>query len=717
MARRAVAGSVSLVALVLALAASAHAAGPYVRIENATLQRVGDGATIEADVVWNATGAVVHQMRAGTVRVLAIADATKLPTRLAPDRRVRDIGRATRTHVSFWITDAAALAAMVPGNRITLTATQRQPTSGAGLSERSYVTVATLQSFRTPQDRIGRRDCADEAVVLGAQLSRCDLVGADFDHAQLSTRADGTRMLLADLTGATMRTANLSGLSVAGGRLNGANMSDATIDNLSLADAQALHLVARGAQSALDDIEGEAGANIFHTDARWADFSNARLNNVSFGRSRLDHAKFVNAVWGEDGKVGDAAEAEATSFRNADLSGLTAYGALLGFADLTGATLRDATLVSTELGDAVECRTTLPAGDTSDRDCPIASDDGPEALRPLVVISQPRLARTQRSVRITATVSWQELNDLTDGHVLAVAIDRDSRRTTRLFSIERTPSATTTPVDETITDPKLLAAARKGNRVVLTATQHAPEPDTGTSARALVTPATLQPGPGRGRVGSLDCSGDFLVVATIATSCYLPGAYLARLDLTDVNFVRANLDGAVLTAADMSAVQLGGAEMGSVDARASTWNEVIMPEAIAPDLDLSGANVYARMRARTLAGATFTDATITSTTFAGTPMTGATFKGATFTGSSVTGVDLAFTDLRSADLGVYRVDSPASLFMADLTNATLKGRAVWPPDASGSNPPWLWATLCHTTLPDNFRNAVDNRDCPRVPNS
>jgi uncharacterized protein YjbI with pentapeptide repeats len=98
-------------------------------------------------------------------------------------------------------------------------------------------------------------------------------------------------------------------------------------------------------------------------------------------------------------------------------------------------------------------------------------------------------------------------------------------------------------------------------------------------------------------------------------------------------------------------------------------------------------------------------------------MTGATFKGATFTGSSVTGVDLAFTDLRSADLGVYRVDSPASLFMADLTNATLKGRAVWPPDASGSNPPWLWATLCHTTLPDNFRNAVDNRDCPRVPNS
>ena len=719
MARRAIVGSIAIASMVLGVAAAADAK-PHVRIENPSLQRDADGATIEADVVWNGRGAALHNMRAGTVRALAIADATKRPTRLALDRRVRDIGLGTRTHVTFRITGRAALAAMAPGNRITLTATQRQPTSGAALSDRSYVTVATLQSYRTPQDRIGRRNCAGRTVTLGAQLSRCDFVGADFDNAQLSTRATGTRMLLADLTGATMRAANVTGLSVAGGRLNAADLSNATIDNLSLANAQARHLVARGAQSAIDDVEGEAGADIFHADVRHADFSNARLNNVSFGRSRLDHAKFVNATWGQDGKVGDAAEAESASFRNADLSGLTAYGALLGFADLTGATLRNATLVSTELDDTVQCRTTLPGGDASDRDCPIASDDGPDVLRPLVVVGGARLIRSNRpgrSIRITANVTWQRLGDLTDGHVLAVAIDRRTRRTTRLFSIERAPAAATTSVDETITDATLILAARRGNRVVLTATQHAPEPDSGTTARSLVTPATLQPGPGRGRIGSEDCSGRFLVAAFLATSCYLPGAYLAHMDLSDVNFVRANLDGAVLRAANLHAAQMGGAEMGSVDASASSWDEVIMPQAIAPELDLSGANVYGRLRAKTLADATFSSATITSTTFAGTPMRGAKFDDALFTGSSSTGVDLAYTDLRGADLGVYRVDSPASLFMADLTNASLKGRAVWPPDSSGANPPWQWATLCHTTLPDAFRNVVDNRDCPRVPNS
>src|SRR5581483_2597615 len=73
------------------------------------------------------------------------------------------------------------LAAIRPGNRVVLTASQHGVVSEGTRTERTYVTVGQLQPFGTPQDRIGRRNCSDMAVVPGAILNRCDLVGAYFD--------------------------------------------------------------------------------------------------------------------------------------------------------------------------------------------------------------------------------------------------------------------------------------------------------------------------------------------------------------------------------------------------------------------------------------------------------------------------------------------------------------------------------------------------------
>jgi hypothetical protein len=52
----------------------------------------------------------------------------------------------------------------------------------------------------------------------------------------------------------------------------------------------------------------------------------------------------------------------------------------------------------------------------------------------------------------------------------------------------------------------------------------------------------------------------------------------------------------------------------------------------------------------------------------------------------------------------------SSLFLADLTGATLKG-SRWDLDEAGEHP-WQWATLCDTILPANA-GASGDRDCPR----
>jgi hypothetical protein len=249
-------------------AASASDAAPFVSV-HATLERQDGHAFVVGTVEWNGPGAErsPDPMTVGDLRLVAVTEHGHRPTLLAEDT-YRRIDEDPTQKVELEV-PGEDLDAIADGNRIVLTASQHGavPTDGARTS-RTYVTVDQLQPFGDKQDRIGRRDCADVAIEPGAKLNECDLVGADLDRALVSVRyPDATRMLGADLTGATMRGADLTGLSVAGGRLNGADARGAVLDNLSLAGAEATGLDAREATS--DKAEGAAGANIF--DARLTD--------------------------------------------------------------------------------------------------------------------------------------------------------------------------------------------------------------------------------------------------------------------------------------------------------------------------------------------------------------------------------------------------------------------------------------------------------------
>ena len=93
---------------------------------------------------------------------------------------------------------------------------------------------------------------------------------------------------------------------------------------------------------------------------------------------------------------------------------------------------------------------------------------------------------------------------------------------------------------------------RPGNRVVLTATQHPPLPDRRRAQTngSYVTVDTLQVGPGRGRVGSRDCSDLLLSVRPAAGATYdfcdLAGAVLTQATLAgpmrEADLTGADLD-------------------------------------------------------------------------------------------------------------------------------------------------------------------------------
>lgn len=715
MVRRGVAGAA--LASILLVAPASAAAAPFVHVDDAELARGGDGATITAVVTWDRSAATGdQQMGVGDLRAVAVSDRGHRPTLLAEATYTR-IAQEPRQRVRLTFSGADRMAAIRRGNRVVLTATQHMDVVGLGVrSERSYVTVATLQPFRTPQDRIGRKDCSDRPVEPGAQLSRCDLVGADLDGAHVSERyprSQVTRMLLADLTGASLRGADLTGDSIAGGRINGADATGAIVDNLSLASTEAVGLIAREVTSDVE--QGSAGANLFAADLRDADFRDATLNGVSFGRARLDGADFRGSTWG-------AVEAEGTDFRGADLREVTSRAPKLSFANLTDAQLRGATFLPVELTWATLCHTTMPDasmdGD-ADRDCRSAVDPGPKPVAAPFVVVRGELDRERGRVTISGTIRWNDAgrsggSGMTAGDVRAVAIDGSTGRATRIASMSIAELDASTSFRETITDAAKRAALRPGNRVVLTATQHPPfdDGDPRPTSRSYVTVDTLQAGPGRGRVGSVDCSDQPLVpggpAATGYTFCDLPGAALAHADLSGAPMIKADLSGADLAGAALTGIRFDGAAMGSVVAAGASFTGITMVEAVAPELDLSRTRVSGQMRAKTLDDADFREAVIVSTTFAVTPMRRARFSGAT-----LDSVDLGFTRLGQARLDRVRADTPSqarpnSLFMADLTGATLEG-GRWGVDESGEIP-WTWSTLCRTTMPSGDR---DDRDCPK----
>jgi len=657
-------------------------------------------------------------MTEGDLRLVAVSERGHHPRLLDTDRYDKIAADPTQAvHLRVNPEDAHAIER---GNRVVLTASQHGAISAGTRTERTFVTVDPLQKFGSAQDRIGRRDCAGEAIVAGAQLNECDLVGADLDRAIVSQREKGTRMRLADLTGASLRGADLSGLNVAGGRLNGADATNGVLDNIYFSGAEATRLDAKGVS--VDKAQGTAGGNIFDANLTGADFHGAELNGLSLNHSDLDGADFADATW-------NAVEAETASFRGADLRGLDGEAPNVYFADFEGAKLQDTPFTQLGLEWAKLCHTGLPAGvpaELADRDCRSKVEARPERPDQPFVRVRGNLKRAPGAARITGTVEWSASSialGKSAGDIRVVAVDAKTGLPTVIATKAiRQGLEATTEFQAEVTKKALLDALDPGNRVVLTATQHAPLPERVSEQidGAYVTVRTLQPGPGRGRVGSRDCS-DLLLSARQPPAggyefCDLVAAALTRASLSassgEVDMRDVDLTGAKLEGAGLDEVKFDGGALGGVDATGADFDGVTMIDATAPRLTMPMTHLGGdRVRGTDLDGADFSGSVISGGTFATSSLRRASFSKAT-----LANVDLGYARLAGAKLD--HVDArPAagdhsSLFLADLTDATLAD-SHWPDDEEGERP-WQWATLCHTRLPEDAGIGGD-RDCPRPP--
>jgi uncharacterized protein YjbI with pentapeptide repeats len=653
-------------------------------------------------------------MTEGDLRLLAVSEHGHRPTLLAAttyENLDADASRAFTLRINGEDEDAIRA-----GNRVVLTASQHGsvPTGGAR-TERTYVTVRQLQPFGDKQDRIGRRDCADVPVTPGAQLNECDLTGADLDQALVSQRRPDeriSRMLLADLTGATMRGADLSGLSVAGGRLNGADLTNADLTNLSLAKAEATKLEARGAVS--DPKEGTGGGNFYDTNLSDADFHGAVLNGVSMNHADLDGADFGDARWA-------SVEAGTASFRGADLTALRTLGTTrIPWTDFTGADLKGAALTPLDLEWATLCRTTMPGGKPDpleDRDCKAKQEERPKPAADPAVAVKGDLDRGKDEVTVRGTVTWDgdAAGRLSVGDLRVVAIDGRTGVPTLVATTTIDPVPATSPYEVTITDADKLAAMRPGNRVVLTATQHPPLPESRrlTTDGSYVAVDTLQVGPGRGRVGSRDCSGLLLSRPPAAGETYdfcdLAGAVLTQAGIG--GFMReSDLSGADLANADLGGLDLDGSAAGGAVLTGAELGGLSLIAASAPRLQVHKTRLIgAQLRSTDLDDADFGASVISQTTFATASLRRAVFSEADFEHVDLGLTDLAGAHLDGVDAGTPPDDNPSSLFLADLTGATLAD-STWADDEEG-NRPWRWATLCGTAMPPGVDGG--DRDCPR----
>jgi uncharacterized protein YjbI with pentapeptide repeats len=686
---------------------------PFVRVD-ASLVRDDGRAVIVGKVVWNQDAATdgPDYMTVGDLRAVAVSEDGHHPTVLGQVtyRRIAEDPVQEGVRIAVDPDDEDAIAA---GDRVVLTASQHGAVGGARTA-RTYVTVDQLQPFGSKQDRIGRRDCADVAIVRGANLNECDLVGADLDRALVSVRDPaGTRMLLADLTGATLQGADLTGLSVAGGRLNGADVRGAILDNLSLAGAEATGLDARDSSS--DKAGGAAGANIFDANLTGAKFGGAVLKGVSFNHSRLDRADFGGATW-------VAVEAGTASMRGADLTGLKGMGSNVNLVDFTDARLAGAPFTPVDLEWAYLCHTAMPDGKAvENRDCKSDSDPGPKPVAGRKVAVDARLVRDGDGAKIVATVKWNAAaiaNGMSAGDVRAVETVGPTGRAAALGTLT-VPQGLPATSSFQVEVPRGQGALGPDVRLTVTATQHPPLPRGGAQTNgSYVTVATVQPGPGRGRVGGRDCSDLLLSAPGPAAGgynfCDLTGAVLKKAKLSGP--IRdADLSGASLAGAELKESIFDGGALGGADLTGAGLEKVSMIGVTAPRLALPKTLLReSQWRASDLDEANFAGATVADTTFAASSLHAADFGDAT-----LGKVDLAYTDLTGADLkGVEAAGREgdrlrrASLFLADLTAADLGG-SKWNDDESGVRP-WTWSTLCHTTMPPDATISGD-RDCPRDP--
>ncbi|MEZ5121596.1 MAG: hypothetical protein R2736_08480 [Solirubrobacterales bacterium] len=123
MARRIAAVGALLTALLVTPAIAA--AEPFVHVEDVHLDRQDGRATVTARVRWHQPSADAAEHAARDLRLVAVSDGHR-PTLLG-HRASANVERKPVEQVSIAVEGESRLAAMRPGNRIVLTASQRQP--------------------------------------------------------------------------------------------------------------------------------------------------------------------------------------------------------------------------------------------------------------------------------------------------------------------------------------------------------------------------------------------------------------------------------------------------------------------------------------------------------------------------------------------------------------------------------------------------------------
>jgi uncharacterized protein YjbI with pentapeptide repeats len=322
-----------------------------------------------------------------------------------------------------------------------------------------------------------------------------------------------------------------------------------------------------------------------------------------------------------------------------------------------------------------------------------------------VPITNGALTHTPPGVTISATIGWNAGGvgaGLTVGNIRVLAIDVTTHLPTLIDSEDETvtgaPQQYKSPL---ITDPTKLAAMATGNRVVVTATQHKPL-GLAFSTPYYVTVDSLQPGPSRGPVGSVDCSDRPIQAGPSFQRCDLTGAVLTQAALPNTNLQHADLSGADLSRANVSTDNMAGAWLGGANLTNTHSSNVSLLNAVAPGLNISGTS--------TLNSDNFSHAQLQGSNFSGASMSGTTFFTARMTGASLVGTvlnggdEFTATDLQGAEMQSMTIDAGSEFFLAELQNANLTGAKVANLDQLKRQ-----AIFCNTTMPDG--TTIDNDDC------
>jgi uncharacterized protein YjbI with pentapeptide repeats len=206
-------------------------------------------------------------------------------------------------------------------------------------------------------------------------LIEADLRGADLRRRDLRYKPIlGAKLSFANLSGANLGVADLSNADLSNAILAGANLEDVTLYDANLTDAD---LTGANLQRVHGNRANLYGAHLRNADLRdstflqsnmqtanleQANFQGADLSQAIIASARARKARFVSANLSR-------AILNWSDFTDADMTNAILRGGSMKNTDFTGATLLGADAIPAALEEAVLCRTTLPDGSITYKNC------------------------------------------------------------------------------------------------------------------------------------------------------------------------------------------------------------------------------------------------------------------------------------------------------------------------------------------------------------